>query len=173
MTADRDADARAAGLADAPPPARRPLSRAASTSAVLPGSTATMTRVADSPNSVAVVRSTPPSPAAAGIVTSTPMPPVSKQHSASATAKPPSEQSCAERNRVAANQVDEQRLQRPLAREIQRRRHTAHQPVHRLQVFAAAKFAEVVAEQNDVEPRLAETPASHLRRVARSRRRRR
>ena len=77
------------------------------------------------------------------------MPPVSKQHSASVTARPPSEQSCADRISRSSASVDEQRLQRALGVEIERRRHAAHQTVHDLQVLAAAELAAALAEQHD------------------------
>ena len=81
--------------------------------------------------------------------TSAPMPPVSKQHSASVTARPPSEQSCADRISRCVGQRHEQRLQRALGVEIQRRRHAAHQIVHHLQILAAAQLAAPLAEQDD------------------------
>ena len=146
----RDANRRAAGAADprgrhagAP---RRLQDRRPSRS----GSTLTSTRDADSPNSVAASRSTPPSEAADGTSTSAPMPPVSKQHSASVTASPPSAQSCADRIRRRPPASTSKSLQRrsPPGRAPAARRAPARE---RLQVLAAAEFAEVLAEEHDVE----------------------
>ena len=80
----------------------------------------TITRDADSPNSVAASRSTPPSEAAArdrdvgadaaGVETAF----------GQRTAKPPSAQSCADLIKPRDGQIDEQALQRPLARQVER-----------------------------------------------------
>ena len=126
-----------------------------------PDATLTITRDADSPNSVAASRSTPPSDAALGDRrrrrrcrrSRSSIPPARPP-------SPPSAQSCADRIEPSRRQIDEQPLQRALARQIQRRRHAAHQPVHRLEILAAAELAEVVAEQDDVEPGRRETRAS-------------
>ena len=53
-----------------------------------------------------------------------------------------------------AGEVDEEMLQRPLARQVERRRHAAHHAMHGLQVLAAAQFAEILAEQHHVETRI-------------------
>ena len=76
------------------------------------------------------------------------MPPLSNVHSASAMARPPSEQSCADSTHAVANQLDDQRLQRRLALEIQRRRPARDHAVHGREVFAAAELAKIIAQQH-------------------------
>ena len=59
------------------------------------------------------------------------------------------------------------------ARQIERRRHAAHQIVHDLQVLAAAELAAALAEQHDRVARRLEAPADARDRRARAGRRRR
>ena len=149
--ADRDPQPVAAGLADdARRHARRRRALAAPSSR-RSGATDTTTRDADSPNSAAATfdaasrddrrrrRSTPRRRCRrCRSSTRRASPPGRRPNSRAPTAS----------SRSSAS-VDEQRLQRALGVEIQRRRHAAHQVVHDLQVLAAAELAAALAEQHD------------------------
>ena len=88
---------------------------------------------------------------------------MSNAHSASVTASPPSEQSCAERSSPARAAPRQQRDQRALAVEIERRRRRRDQAVDDLQILAAAELAEILAEQDDRVARRAGTSRASTR----------
>ena len=159
---DGDADLRPAGAADdagRESRPRRPAPTTASACAAAVDTTIMRRRFAEQRLLVGTAPADAPahgSPIAAGTSTLTPMPSVSKQHSASVTARPPSETSCADSIEALGDERGQELLHRALAREIDARRHAAHQPVHGLEVFAAAQLAALLTHQDHGAPFAAE-----------------
>ena len=87
------------------------------------------------------------------------MPIVSKQHSATRHRQAAVRAVVRRPHQPLVGERDEQRLQRALGVQIERRRHAAHQIVHHLQVFAAAELAAPLAEQDDDVAGFLESPA--------------
>ncbi len=85
------------------------------------------------------------------MVTANPWPPAIAD-STRAIASPPSAQSCALASTSAARGLDEQRVQRTLLREIERRRPPGDDAQHDLGELRAAELREGLPQQVDREP---------------------